>query len=145
MEDKIWFTFQNNNPYPYTEGVILVSNHNPNYWIKEIKESIDAFNREIKWGDMWDLEEAAKRFANNETLFLLRDDKGSLGHVWFDEDCLYNMFISNRRESGTSVKFILHCFNYVPYKDIKLYCDKWNKKAQKFFKKVGAKEISSYL
>ena len=145
MEDRIWYTIDNRMPYGEVKEVIQVTNSNSFKFINEIQESIQAFNREIEWDEMWDLKETQKRFTNSEVLFLLRDKKGALGHVWFDEDYLYNMFVSDRREAGVSVKFILHCFNYIPYKDIRLYCDKWNKKAQKFFEKVGAKKISSYL
>ena len=132
-------------PYGDIDGVTRVTKSNLPQFINQIQESIEAFKREVEWDKMWGVEEAKKRLINNEVLFLLRDNKGALGHVWFQEDYLYNMFVSERRVTGTSMRFILHCFNYVPYKNIKLYCDKWNYKAQKFFKKVGAKEISSYL
>ena len=132
-------------PYGDIDGVTRVTKSNLPQFINQIQESIEAFKREVEWDKMWGVEEAKKRLLNNEVLFLLRDNKGALGHVWFKEDYLYNMFVSERRETGTSIRFILHCFNYVPYRNIKLYCDKWNYKAQNFFKKVGAKEISSYL
>ena len=132
-------------PYGDIDGVTRVTKSNLPQFINQIEESIEAFKREVEWDKMWGVEEAKKRLFNNEVLFLLRDNKGALGHVWFQEDYLYNMFVSERRVTGTSIRFILHCFNYVPYKNIKLYCDKWNYKAQKFFKKVGAKKISSYL
>jgi hypothetical protein len=145
MEDRIWFSINNRMPYGDIDGVTRVTKSNLPQFINQIQESIEAFKREVEWDKMWGVEEAKKRLLNNEVLFLLRDNKGALGHVWFQEDYLYNMFVSERRVTGTSMRFILHCFNYVPYKNIKLYCDKWNYKAQKFFKKVGAKEISSYL
>ena len=132
-------------PYGDIDGVTRVTKSNLPQFINQIEESIEAFKREVEWDKMWGVEEAKKRLFNNEVLFLLRDNKGALGHVWFQEDYLYNMFVSERRVTGTSMRFILHCFNYVPYKNIRLYCDKWNYKAQKFFKKVGAKKISSYL
>ena len=132
-------------PYGDMDGVSRVSKSNLPQFIEQIEESIQAFKREVEWDKMWDIEDTRIRLDNNEVLFLLRDKNGALGHVWFKEDYLYNMFVSERRETGTSIRFILHCFNYVPYRNIKLYCDKWNHKAQNFFKKVGAKEISSYL
>lgn len=145
MEDKIWFNLKNNKPYPVLDNVILVTNTNSSKYIKEIKDSIDSFNLEVEWDGMWDLEEASKRFSNNEVLFLLRDSQGALGHVWFDDSYLYNMFVSQRRLVDTSMKFILHCFNFIQSKDIVLYCDSWNFRAQNFFKKVGAIKISSYI
>jgi hypothetical protein len=145
VEDKIWFSIENRMPYGDLEGVTKVTKSNFPQFINQIEESIIAFSREVEWDNMWDIKETKNRFNSNQVLFLLRDETGALGHVWFDEDYLYNMFVSDRREAGVSVKFILHCFNYIPYKDIRLYCDKWNKKAQKFFEKVGAKKISSYL
>ena len=145
MEDKIWFSIENRMPHEEIDGVTRVTKSNLLQFINQIEESIEAFKREVEWDEMWSVKEAKKRFSNNEVLFLLRDNKGALGHVWFQEDYLYNMFVSERRVTGTSMRFILHCFNYVPYKNIKLYCDSWNYKAQKFFKKVGAKKISSYL
>ena len=145
MEDKIWFNIVNRMPYGELDGVTRITKSNLPQFIDQIEESIEAFKREVEWDKMWGVEEAEKRLLNNEVLFLLRDKQGALGHVWFKEDYLYNMFVSERRVTGTSMRFILHCFNYVPYKNIKLYCDKWNYKAQKFFKKVGAEKISSYL
>ena len=141
---KIWYKFTNLAPYDVKENVIIVTNSNSAKYIQEIKQSIDLFNAEIEWKDMWTLEEAGIRFSKNEILFLLRDQKGALGHVWFDEDYLYNIFISAKRKPN-SVKFLQHCLNFLPHKEISLYCDSWNIKAQNFFKKVGAKEIYSYL
>lgn len=132
-------------PYGDIDGVIKITTYNLAENIKYIQESIDAFKREVEWEEMWDIEQATERLSQNCILFLLRDNEGALGHVWFKEDYLFNMFVSDRRETSTSIRFILHCFNYIPYKNINLYCDKWNIKAQKFFNKVGAKKISSYL
>ena len=132
-------------PYDVDENVIKVTDSNSFKYIQEIKESIDCFNKEIDWKDMWDLEEAGKRFSKGQILFLLRDENGALGHVWFDEDYWYNLFIHPRREPGTAQRFTYHCFNFIPYKEIFAYVENWNEKAKKYVKSVGAKEISSYL
>ena len=139
MEDRIWYKFPNNKPYPYIEGVTVVTDSNSYQYIKEIKESIDMFHSVVKWDKMWDLEEAGKRFSKGGMLFLLRDIEGALGHTWFDHSYWYNIFIHPRRPPGTSLKFTYHCFNYNPYSELHGYTESWNIKAQKLFNIVGYK------
>lgn len=137
MGDKIWYTLDNSKTYTSIEGVVLVTDSNSRLYINEIKESIDAFNKEVEWEDMWDLEEAGKRFTTGNMLFLLRDKEGALGHMWSDSGYLYNVFISKRRKQGLGVKFVQHCLNFIEEKELVVYCDKWNSKAQKFTEKIG--------
>ena len=145
MEDKVWYKFINQAPYDVDENVIMVTNSNSAKYIQEIKQSIDSFNAEIEWEGMWTLEEAGIRFSKYQVLFLLRDEEGALGHVWFDEDYWYNLFIHPRRKEGTVQKFTYHCFNYIPYKEIFAYVDDWNIRAKKYVESVGAVKIFSYL
>jgi hypothetical protein len=143
--NKIWYKFPNLAPYDVKENVIMVTNSNSAKYIQEIKQSIYSFAAEIEWKNMWTLEEAGIRFSKNETLFLLRDEKGALGHIWFDQEYCYNLYVHPRRKKGTAERFTYHCFNFIPHKEIFAYADGWNKKAIKHFEKVGGIEISSYL
>lgn len=145
MEDRIWYKFINQAPYDVDENVIMVTNSNSAKYIQEIKQSIDSFNAEIEWEGMWTLEEAGIRFSKNEILFLLRDEKGALGHTWFDQDYWYNLYVHPRRKKGTAERFTYHCFNFIPYKEIFCYGESWNIKAIKHLEKVGGIKISSYL
>lgn len=143
QEDKIWFTIENTTLYGSLKGVIKVTGSNVVEYVDEVIDSINAFHNEIEWEGMWDLQEAKSRLQNNEVLFLLRDADGALGHVWFQENYLYNLFVCNRRELNTSIRFIEHCLSNTEYDKIKLYCDAWNIRAQKFFFKLGAKKVGN--
>lgn len=145
MSNKIWYTFPNNKPYPILDNVIKVDDSNSSKYITEIKQSIDLFNSNIEWEDMWDLEQAGKRFSQGSILFLLRDNKGALGHVWFENDYLYNLFVSPTAIKGESQRFIEYCISEIKEETIHCYCDSWNIRAQKFFERVGFKKDFSYL
>jgi hypothetical protein len=136
LEGKVWYEIVNKSPYEGI-GVIKVDDSNSFVHFLYIKESIESFNETLKWDMMWDLNTASLRFKQGDILFLLRDNEGALGHVWFADNYLYNLYINPRREKGTGEKFIKSCLNYVDEPIISCFCDEWNIKAQKFFEKVG--------
>jgi RimJ/RimL family protein N-acetyltransferase len=111
-----------------------------------IQQSIDKFNSEIKWDEMWNLDDANDRLTNGEILYILLDGKTPLGHVWYDLYYLYNAFVSESRKEGDSVWFIQETMwdmksNY-NLKYIKLYVDDWNTRAIKFWEKLGFINLS---
>ena len=109
-----------------------------------IQQSINTFNSEIEWDDMWTIDIAKERISYGETLYLLLDNQNPLGHVWYDLYYLYNAFVSQKRKDGDSIWFIQETMwdmkqnNDLTY--IKLYVDDWNKKAIKFWKKLNFTE-----
>lgn len=111
-----------------------------------IQKSIDTFNSEIEWDEMWDINEAENRLNSGEVLYLLLNGDNPIGHVWYDLYYLYNAFVSDKRKNGDSVWFIQETMwdmkkNYnLTY--IKLYVDKWNKRAISFWKKNGYTSLS---
>jgi len=111
-----------------------------------IQKSIDTFNSEIEWNEMWDIETANDRLSNGEILYLLLNSNTPIGHVWYDLYYLYNAFVSKKREDGDSIWFIQETMwdmkENFDLKYIKLYVDDWNKRAIKFWKKLGYRELT---
>ena len=105
-----------------------------------IQKSIDTFNSEIEWNEMWNIEDAEIRLSENQILFLLLENQTPLGHVWYDSYYLYNAYVSKEREDGDSTWFIQETMwdmkdsNKLTY--IKLYVDSWNERAIKFWEKL---------
>ena len=122
-----------------------IKENNFKEFIPLIQETIDTFNKNVEWKDMWDIKEAEFRLKDGQDLFIGYDREGALAHVWFDKNYLYNCFINPRRPKGYGVTFITKCLQGISHRRIRLYCDEWNIKAQKFFEKVGFTKINSYI
>lgn len=128
-------------------SVLKIEKDNFNIHSNTIQKSIDTFHSQIKWEDMWDLYECEIRLYQNQILYLLLENTEPLGHVWYDNNHLYNAFVSEHRYDGDSLWFIQETmwdmkknFNM---NSIKLYTDDWNTKAQKFWKKLGYTELTN--
>lgn len=110
-----------------------------------IQSSIDKFNSEISWDDMWDISEAYKRLSNNEILYLLIKNNTSIGHVWYSNNYLYNAYVSKEKPKNSSQWFISETIIDVlnnGYTKIKLNTDYWNIRAIKFWEKLGFEVIN---
>ena len=111
-----------------------------------IQKSIDTFNSEIEWNGMWNIDTANDRISNGEILYLLLDGNIPIGHVWYDLYYLYNAFVSKKRKDGDSIWFIQETMWDMKENDdlkyIKLYVDDWNKRAIKFWKKLGYRKLT---
>ena len=140
---KVWYSIHNLRGFKQIEGILYVQSYTISAGIleKKVQASIDSFNKNHNWEERWTIEDAKDRLNNNHQLFLGvdKDDK-PLAHVWFNEDLLYNAYINPEREYGYGEAFIKACLNSVKYDTVKLYCDDWNIRAQKFFEKVGFKQ-----
>ena len=144
MQSKIWYSIFNTRGYKSIEGILYVQSYTISGGIleKKVQASIDSFNSNHDWEDMWTIEDAKERLNNGHQLFLGVDkDDNPLAHVWFDEDYLYNVYINPEREYGYGEAFIKSCLNSIKHDTVKLYCDDWNIKAQKFFEKIGFKKL----
>ena len=128
---------ENSHNYPVVEGIKHIQAHNIDAEEEQVQQTINAFNQSVVWTEMWDLEDANSRVEEGHSLFIGTDQKGTLAHVWFAEDYLYNCYVNSRRPDDYGQKFILSCLNIVPHHTINLYTDEWNVRAQKFFEKVG--------
>jgi len=136
---KFWYSLDNNKSFGTLPGVSLITNETFCSYENTIQASIDNFNRNVDWEDMWDLKEAKERLKKDHILFIGVDNEGPLAHVWFDDNYLYNMFVDPRRPDGYAVDFTKFCVQFISRDTINLYCDDWNIKAQKMFEKVGFK------
>jgi len=130
------------------EGVSFLKITQDNFSVTKefIQKSIDTFNSEIEWNEMWTIDTADDRLFSGEILYLLFDGDTPIGHVWYDLYYLYNAFVSKKRQDGDSIWFIQETMwdmkeNYdLSY--IKLYVDDWNERAIKFWKKLGYRELT---
>jgi hypothetical protein len=115
---------------------------------KIIQNSIDNFNKEIKWDGMFDLEEANRRFLNNSIMFVAEHDKSIYGHCWLNEISelkykIYNVYSQNSKTPknyGATDMLFYVIKNYtkgVVVADV----DEWNEKSINMFKKLGFEEI----
>lgn len=111
-----------------------------------ILDSINNFNSEIEWDEMFTLEEAGSRVLNNMKMYIGLVDSKVFGHVWFreykDGSYLFNLFVKNKAktENYTGTKFISDVINrfeneYPIYADV----DEWNEKSIKLFNRLGFK------
>lgn len=141
MENKIWYSLFNTKDYEHIKGLVWIQPHTFCSLENTIQASIDSFNNNIVWTEMWDLEDAEARLKDGHDLFIGVDQDGPLAHVWFDKNYLYNLYSDPNRPDGYTESFVKACLNFIEYDNIKLYCDDWNIRAQKFFEKVGFTKI----
>lgn len=111
-----------------------------------ILDSINNFNSEIEWDEMFTLEEAGSRILNNMRMYIGLIDSKVFGHVWFreyrDGSYLFNLFVKNKAKTdnynGTEfTSDIINRFEneYPIYADV----DEWNEKSIKLFNRLGFK------
>jgi hypothetical protein len=115
---------------------------------KIIQESIDNFNKEIKWDGMFDLEEAKKRFLNNSIMFVAKYNESLYGHCWLAKISDFNYKIYNvyskkteilRNYGGTDMLY--YVIKNHTKGNVEADVDDWNVKSINMFKKLGFKEI----
>jgi len=126
--------------------ILKLTQHNIHKWPGLIQKCIDKFNSEVEWDEMWNELDSEGRFESGNVLFVyLKIGKfdDPIGYTWFDNDWLYNTFIHSSRIKGHSPLFIQECCHSLDLSisEIELFCDDWNIKAQKLFKKVGFKKV----
>ena len=113
---------------------------------QHILASINNFNSEIEWNEMFTLEEASSRVLNNMRMYIGLIDSKVFGHIWFrdyrDGRYLFNLFVTNKTEvkNYTGTEFASDIINrfeneYPVYADV----DEWNEKSIKLFNRLGFK------
>jgi len=145
MSFKVYYTHNLQTKIPSTkrDELLLLKINKSNFEenVSLIEKSIDLFNSEISWEDMWDVQDADIRTTQNQILYLLLENQQPIGHVWYDSYYLYNAYVSKNRKDGDSVWFIQKTMwdmketNNINF--IKLYVDSWNIRAIKFWEKIG--------
>jgi hypothetical protein len=128
--------------------IIKIDNLNFEYNKDYILDSIHNFNSEIKWDNMFTLDEANNRVFNNMRIYIGLIDSQVFGHVWFkdykDGIYLFNLFVKNNiiDKTYTGTEFTSDIINrfetqYPIYADV----DNWNVKSIRLFKKLGFRVI----
>jgi len=132
-------------------NVVHINSENYKENIPYIEKTIQNFNAEIEWKDMFDLETAIFRFKTGMDMFIGVIDDEPFAHVWFDEydlistsKFLSNLFVKNKTENKAYtgkefVSYIIH--NY--YSGVVIFCevDDWNIRSIKLFEYLGFKKI----
>lgn len=151
ISETIWYEYNNFTNFESINvnsnnlNIIKIKLHNFSDFTDKIQLSIDKFNSQIEWNDMWDLNEAYERLSRNNTLYLLLKNDLPIGHVWYIGEYLYNAFVSEERVDGESQWFIQQTMldrNVSGYDTITLYTEPWNKRANSFWKKLGYEIIN---
>ena len=146
MDKKIWYELKTPSDVNYIKiltddlEVVKIDSKNFDTHKDTIQLSINKFNSQIKWDEMWDLKESQTRITNNQKLYLLLKDNLPIGHVWYIGEYLYNAFVSKERKEGVSQWFIGETIKdrfRNGYKTITLYTEDWNTAANKFWVKLG--------
>lgn len=146
INETIWYeyinftNFQSININSNNLSTIKIQLYNFSDFTDKIQLSIDKFNSQIEWDNMWDLNEAYERLSRNNTLYLLLKNNLPIGHVWYIGEYLYNAFVSNERVNGESQWFIQQTMldrHKLGYDTITLYTETWNERANSFWKKLG--------
>jgi len=113
-----------------------------------VLDSINNFNSEIEWDNMFTLEESKNRVFNNMRMYIGLIDSKVFGHAWFkdykDGVYLFNLFVKNNTttKNYTGTEFTSDIINrfetqYPIYADV----DDWNVKSIRLFKKLGFRSI----
>lgn len=124
--------------------ILTINNQNINQYELVIRKCIELFNSEIKWDQMWNLQNSFDRLNNDQILYVLISDEDPIGFVWLDETYLYNTFVSKKREDGMSHWFLQNVIidrfnNNVEF--IELYTEEWNTRSIRFWEKLGFKKL----
>jgi RimJ/RimL family protein N-acetyltransferase len=144
----ISFTLSENNFIPLQREYTIIKVDNLNFERNKnyVLDSIHNFNSEIKWDNMFTLEESKNRVFNNMRMYIGLIDSHVFGHVWFkdynDGVYLFNLFVKNNTidKTYTGTEFTSDIINrferrYPIYADV----DEWNEKSLRLFKKLGFK------
>jgi hypothetical protein len=146
INEMIWYEYINFTNFQSIDinsnnlSITKIKLYNFSDFTDKIQLSIDKFNSQIEWDNMWDLNEAYERLSRNNTLYLLLKNDLPIGHVWYIGEYLYNAFVSNERVDGESQWFIQQTMldrNTSGYNTITLYTETWNERANSFWKKLG--------
>jgi hypothetical protein len=142
----ISFTLSENNFIPLQREYTIIKVDNLNFERNKdyVLNSIHNFNSEIKWDNMFTLEESKNRVFNNMRMYIGLIDSHVFGHVWFkdynDGVYLFNLFVKNNTidKTYTGTEFTSDIINrfetqYPIYADV----DDWNVKSIRLFKKLG--------
>ena len=144
----ISFTLSENNFIPSQREYTIIKVDNLNFELNEhhIIETINNFNSEIEWNNMFTLEESKNRVFNNMRMYIGLIDSEVFGHAWFkdykDGVYLFNLFVKNNTttKNYTGTEFTSDIINrfetqYPIYADV----DDWNIKSIRLFKGLGFK------
>lgn len=134
------------NPQPIGCPVTVVGVDNHTDYFNEIVKTIDIFNAEIQWDEMYNFDQAIKRILDGSVLYLLFDGKILYGYLWMRPQhngyYLHNLFMRSqgvekkwRGREFVSAVVKEHYSNQSIYVDV----DEWNQKSIRLFKSLGFK------
>lgn len=144
----ISFSLNKNDFTPLGVEYIIVKIDRSNFESNKqyVTDSINNFNSEIEWKEMFTLEEASNRVLNNMRMYIGLIDSKVFGHVWFksyeDSNYLFNLFVKNKAKTGnyTGTEFTSDIINRFENKyPIYVNVDEWNEKSINLFNRLGFK------
>jgi len=113
---------------------------------EKLKWTIDEFEVELNWKDMWSVEDAKQRLKDGWYFNILEIDNKIVGWVWFDilESELCNLYVhKDYRNTGYGEQLIYSITNLVNKERVDIYSmiDGWNIKSINVFKKCNWEKI----
>jgi hypothetical protein len=120
------------------------------YYEPQIVSLINHFNKEYKWDDLFDIDEAKNRIISGHILFILYYDKQPIGYVWFKElgkdNCFgYNLYVTKKVERPTNApKWFYNKVSGImleKYNTINVEIEDWNKVVFDLVESIGYKKV----
>lgn len=108
----------------------------------KLSKEIDEFNNEIKWDDMWDIEEVKNRLSNGWRFVVYMPNDEIKGWIWLDNTSEpKNIYVNkNHRNKGIAKELYFEIHNICKKNNLEEiigYIDDWNLISIKSIKKAG--------
>lgn len=108
----------------------------------KLSKEIDEFNNEIKWDDMWDIEEVKNRLSNGWRFVVYMPNDEIKGWIWLDNtNEPKNIYVNkNHRNKGIAKELYFEIHNICKKNNLEEiigYIDDWNLISIKSIKKAG--------
>jgi RimJ/RimL family protein N-acetyltransferase len=114
---------------------------------QELSDEVDAFNNEIKWSEMWTIEDARDRLSNNWRLIVYRPVNAIKGWYWLDNTKEPRNMYVNKHYRGIGVAremqfMLLNMCKSMGIDRVECSIDDWNLASIKSLYSTGWSEVS---
>lgn len=136
---SLYYNFSQYVPRNIKLNIVNISNINE----KKLQRAIDEFQLELKWDDMWGIDDAKYRLDNGWYFNIIEIEDKIVGWVWFNSSKkeLCNLYVHKKyRRIGIGMELIYSIMNLAFGKKIKeIYSkvDDWNSASYSSFIKCG--------
>ena len=110
---------------------------------QKLQDSIDIFQSELDWTEMWSIEDAQKRLKEGWWFYVIEKDDKYIGWAWFDTEIkrFCNLYVhKDYRDSGYGKELVYARLNECKKQNIEkvwMEVDDWNIPIQKIGQELG--------